>query len=354
MKLMRGKKITISVIAVLLAAAIIITTITVVLSYRFNVVDTISSVEAEEKVDLSKTTLKEAVDKMNKKYEGYGDKASDYWHFYIYGTKEQVANINIEDEEYVKYSYTVMELNDDTSSDIIGRVVRVTDNRSYSGKIVDTTVYPIYVYAFSPVGNKKKAKVDREKINYFEIMQQYSGKNGQDKVCFVADNKLVGVASISSEVKSVKYHGETLKVPVIKYHYSNLVEDKNGGAVKSVKIGSNFIIESGIRPIYESNKIYIADDEIGYKTTAITSTCYKTVSSALFDDVIQGSGYDAMEFCVAADVEQYGITVYYAEILSNDQDENHVNKIAAGDLVIEINGREYGVGLHYEGIVKVA
>ena len=65
MKLTRGKKITVSVIAVLLAAAIIITTITVVLSYRFSVIDTISSVEAEEKVDLSKTTLKEAVGKMN-------------------------------------------------------------------------------------------------------------------------------------------------------------------------------------------------------------------------------------------------------------------------------------------------
>ncbi len=215
MKLTRGKKITVSVIAVLLAAAIIITTITVVLSYRFSVIYTISSVEAEEKVDLSKTTLKEAVGKMNKKYEGYGDKASDYWYFFIYGTKEQVANINMDDEEYVKYSYTVMELNDDTGSDIIGHVVRITDNRSYSGKIVDTTVYLIYVYAFSPVGNRKQAKVDREKIDYFELMQQYSGKNGQEKVCFVADNKLVGVASIDLEIKSVKYQGETLKVPII-------------------------------------------------------------------------------------------------------------------------------------------
>lgn len=124
--------------------------------------------------------------------------------------------------------------------------------------------------------------------------------------------------------------------------------------VKSVKIGSNFITESGIRPIYENNKIYIADDDIGYKTMTINSTGYKTVKPGLFDDIIQGIGYDSMEFCVDADAEQYGLTVYYAEILSNDQDENHVNKIVAGDLVIEINCREYGVGLHYEGMVSVA
>lgn len=352
MKLTRGKKIAISLFAVLIVIAIIITTVTIVLSYKFDVRDTASRIEEEAKVNLAETTLKEAVAKMENKYVGYGDNKSDYWHFYIYGTKEQISKINIDDEEYVKYSYTIMELSDDIDSDIIGHIICITDNRSYSGKTVDTTRYPIYVHAFSLISKWKKAEIDRNKLDYFALMLHYSGRNGEEKVCFVLDNKLVGVASITTEVASVKYQGEVLKVPVIKYHYSNFVESKNGGMVKSVKIGSDFMTENSIRPIYEDNKVYIPDDEVGYKIIAVTPTVYRDVSENLFFDTM--SGYDIMRFDVNTDIEQYHLTAYYVEILNTYQDANHVNKIAAADIVVEINGREYGVGLHYEGVVNIA
>lgn len=69
---------------------------------------------------------------------------------------------------------------------------------------------------------------------------------------------------------------------------------------------------------------------------------------------MSGSGYDIMRFDVDTDIKQYHLTAYYAEILNPYQDANHVNKIAAADIVIEINGREYGVGEHYKGVIDIA